>query len=92
MEMFSKQEYKEALHTGVYSVTFTKADGTTREMLCTLKEEFLPEVNPDTASSRKENDDVVNVWDVEKDGWRSFRIDSVISFEPYYEPLEMQGN
>jgi hypothetical protein len=92
MEMFSKQEYKEALSTDIYNVTFTKADGTTREMLCTLKEEFLPEVNPDTASSRKENDDVVNVWDVEKDGWRSFRIDSVISFEPYYEPLEMQGN
>jgi hypothetical protein len=91
MEMFSKQEYQEALFGGVFNVTFTKADGTTRQMLCTLREEFLPEVNPDNASSRKENDDVVNVWDVEKDGWRSFRIDSVISFEPHFEPEEMQG-
>lgn len=84
MEMFSKTEYKEALQNGVYDVKFIKADGTERVMTCTLMPSFLPEntVNEE-ATPRKENDNVISVWDLEKFGWRSFRIDSVISFNPY---------
>jgi len=38
--------------------------------------------NGDTAKRevKSRNDNVLAVWDVENKGWRSFRIDSVISF------------
>ena len=55
-------------------VVFTKKDGTERTMKCTLMEKFLPEtVDPD----RPRNDETLAVYDLEKEGWRSFRWDSV---------------
>lgn len=81
--MLSKAELKEKLSQSVAKVIFNKSDGTLREMRCTLMSEFLPakkelteEVKP-----RKQNDDVVAVWDLDKESWRSFRLDSIVSFE-----------
>jgi hypothetical protein len=56
---------------------FTKSDGTERELLCTLKEEFIGEYEKKTERVKKENPDVMSVWDLENNGWRSFRLDSV---------------
>jgi hypothetical protein len=49
-------------------------------MICTLNEGAID--NGDTAKRevKSRNDNVLAVWDVENKGWRSFRIDSVISF------------
>lgn len=58
-------------------MTFTKNDGTEREMECTLKEEFIQQYEKKTDRVRKENEDVLSVWDLENNGWRSFRVDSV---------------
>jgi len=66
------------MHENVWSVIFTKVDGTERHMRCTLMEEYLPEHNSeDNKKVRKENPDVVAVWDLDKNAWRSFRVDSV---------------
>jgi hypothetical protein len=46
-------------------------------MLCTLREEFIQQYEKKTERVRQENLDVMSVWDLEKSGWRSFRIDSV---------------
>ena len=62
---------------GKAKVTFTKSDGTEREMLCTLREEFIRQYEKKTERIRQENLDVMSVWDLERGGWRSFRIDSV---------------
>lgn len=64
-------------------VTFTKSDGTEREMLCTLREDVIQSTEKKTDRTKKENLDVMSVWDVEKNAWRSFRLDSVkqIGFE-----------
>lgn len=61
-------------------VSFTKVDGTERTMFCTLNEAVLPP-SPLTESTvrREPNHNVLTVWDVEKDGWRSFRVDGVKS-------------
>lgn len=80
--MMTREELRELLINDVVTVTFTKADGTNRDMLCTLKKELLPivEVTEEKLSkSRKQNPDVMPVWDMEKMAWRSFRIDSVKS-------------
>jgi hypothetical protein len=69
-----------ALSTGVVRLSFKKKDGETREMLCTLNDDLLPKKEVE-AKERKKNPDVLAVWDCEKEGWRSFRIDSIITWD-----------
>jgi hypothetical protein len=73
---------KELLRAGVTEVTFTKANGEIRKMNCTLNPELVPPTEPpsDDARTRKSNPDVQVVWDVDKQAWRSFRLDSIIEF------------
>lgn len=78
----NRDEIIEKLKTGVFSVKFTTTTGAVRVMLATLNEAHLPPrppVDPDKpVKPRKENLDVVPVFDTEAGGWRSFRVDSVI--------------
>ena len=63
-------------------VTFRKVDGTERVMNCTLMEGQIPAVSKDeTTSKHKISPAVVVAYDLDKNGWRSFRHDSVISVE-----------
>jgi hypothetical protein len=70
----TRAEIKDILTQYVANVVFTKVDGSTRVMKCTLISAFLP---PLEGSSNKRSDKVLPVWDLEADAWRSFRIDSV---------------
>ena len=76
-----REQLKNLLKENVLSVVFVKKDGTERTMLCTLKPDLLPvqEVTEDT-KERKENLDILQVYDTENSGWRSFRLDSIITF------------
>lgn len=68
------------LHTDVVTVTFTKKDGSERVMRCTLQEEFLPAQDVKDIKEgkvRNKSEEVVAVWDLEKESWRSFRLDSI---------------
>ena len=72
---------KSILNTGPVQVTFTKKDGTERVMKCTTKWSHIPEEKqPIGESTLPENRDVLRVYDLENDGWRSFRVDGVKSF------------
>jgi hypothetical protein len=66
-------------------VTFTKKDGTTRDMQCTLAESKVPEdKRPKSEGAPSETSgSAVRVFDTEKQEWRSFRWDSVtkVSFD-----------
>lgn len=75
----NKHELKEIIQNGVVTVIFTKADGTERTMKCTLLPEYLPQQGQFLveSSNRKENNAVLSVWDIDANGWRSFRLDSV---------------
>ena len=85
-----KENYQRVLRSGVCEVVFTKANGDERQMVCTLHPSFLPEIeesdNPDKKSSN-ETDDVITVWDTEADGWRRFRIDSLVQPPEIVEAL-----
>ena len=70
------------LKEGVCEVVFTKVNGDKRTMLCTLSSEVLPEAVTSTSTPTTVNEEVVKCFDVEAKGWRSYRVDSVISFEP----------
>ena len=62
-------------------VIFKKKDGTLREMKCSLKAGVVPPATKEDPASQKKvrtiSDEVCVVYDVEKEGWRSFRWDSV---------------
>lgn len=82
--MLSKTELKENLTKSVAKVVFNKSDGTVRMMNCTLISEFLPEKRLDESVRhvpRRENDEVLAVWDIDSNGWRSFNVNSVIEVE-----------
>ena len=59
-------------------ITFTKVNGDERIMDCTLQEHMIPETNE---SNRKQNEEVLPVFDINKGEWRSFRLDSVTNIE-----------
>jgi hypothetical protein len=66
-------------------VTFTKKDGTGRDMRCTLVQSRIPADRiPTTTKSLEEETDsqtsgsAVRVFDTEISDWRSFRWDSVV--------------
>ena len=78
----NRDELTSILTKNVATITFTKKDGTSRDMICTLREDILPPeflngTEQMEKKSRKSNPDVLPVWDVEKKAWRSFRVDSV---------------
>lgn len=80
--VFSKKDVdsiKKQLHEKVCKVVFTKVNGDTRVMHCTLNPDMLPE-ETESSRAKKENDSVQAVYDVEAKGWRSFRWDSLTSF------------
>ena len=59
------------------TVKFVKKDGSEREMLCTLNEGKIPAEKAPKGVERTTSDDVVPVFDIENQGWRSFRWDSI---------------
>jgi len=77
-DTLSKSNIKNMLNTDIVNVKFKKADGSERLMKCTLLEGWVKEYEKKTEKTRKVSEDTINVWDVEKDGWRSFRYDSII--------------
>ncbi len=75
----------EALKNHECTVTFTKVNGETRVMPCTLKEGVIPrspaEVASKSTTKRQENQNVVSVWCLDKREWRSFRVDNVVDLQ-----------
>ena len=59
-------------------ITFTKVNGEERVMDCSLQEHIIP---PTKAKNRKENEEVLPVFDINKGEWRSFRMDSITNIE-----------
>jgi hypothetical protein len=78
-ENTSKENINRLLKDAVIAVKFKKTDGTERLMRCTLLADRIVAHEKKTDREKKINEDVVSVWDVEKEGWRSFRYDSVIA-------------
>ena len=76
----NRKEMKDALQNQICVVEFVKVNGDSRTMVCTLKESLLPENVSIVVPPKQENEDVLATWDVQAEGWRSFRIDSVKSF------------
>ena len=76
----TREWIKSILKEGIADVTFIKKDGSTRVMKCTLKETLIPK--PEITEPVKVvdwSDEAQRVYDIEVQGWRSFRWDSIKS-------------
>jgi len=86
-------DLKRVLSNSTMVVTFKKQNGEERVMRCTLQEGIIPPATridespwatTDPLSQKKVravNKEVLPVWDVEKEQWRSFRLDSITNIE-----------
>jgi hypothetical protein len=79
--MFDRDIVLNDLRNNVIEVTFTKVNGEERIMRCTLRPDLLPKTFTEETEQEKkfhnENLNTIAAWDVQKGGWRSFRMDSV---------------
>ena len=77
-----KQWIKDSLADSQVVVEFTKLNGDYRKMSCTLAKGYVPEAKKDDPLTQKKvrklNEEVCVVWDMNAEGWRSFRWDTVI--------------
>ena len=88
--MVTKEKLKDILKQNVVSISFKKVDGSDRKMLCSLKEDILPAVEAKQPTKKKpENENVLPVWDLEKNAFRSFRIDSLTDYSILKEGYEL---
>jgi uncharacterized protein YccT (UPF0319 family) len=80
-----KSWLKGLLHEGPVTITFTKVDGSERVMQCSLKSDLLPPivvaveegVELPVKKERKVNPEVVAVFDLEKQDWRSVKYETI---------------
>ena len=66
----------------IVRVKFTKKNGDERLMVCTTNHAAIPwEHQPKGEMYRAEPENQIRVYDLEKQGWRSFLVESVTSIE-----------
>jgi hypothetical protein len=79
------QWLRKVLSKNIYEVTFTKIDGETRVMPCTLDEQHLqrqPESQlREVRAQRELNPATLSVYCTDKTAWRSFRVMNLISIK-----------
>ncbi|MDB4786103.1 SH3 beta-barrel fold-containing protein [bacterium] len=66
----------EQLKSEIINITFTKVDGSTRNMKATLSENEIPSASSGS-TTKKSPETSQAVWDTEVNGWRSFKWDSI---------------
>jgi hypothetical protein len=78
--MIDQEHLKTLLRERVIDVTFTKKDGSERQIRCTTSDTYIPTEYAPKGTGRAMNDDVQPVFEVDANQWRSFRYDSVLQY------------
>ena len=78
------ERLRKELHENVIDIKFLKKNGEERAMKCTWNMDFIPKADQPAADTgeakpkKEKNENLLVVYDVEKEGWRSFNADSLI--------------
>lgn len=79
---YDREQLMNELKRSVVEVTFTKVNGEQRIMHATLDPRFLPQNTNynhlEEQHAKPEHVNIIACWDMQAQGWRSFRVDSVI--------------
>lgn len=78
--MEAYETLRKHLAAGWVNVNFKKINGEKRAMVCTTNPELIPAEQLSEGAGRKVNPDVVAAWDLNAEGWRSFRLDRVRAY------------
>ena len=80
----TRNEMIEQLQVQKCRVVFKKINGEERNMVCTLMDDVLPPAKKDEPLTQKKvravNENTIVAWDVNKQAFRSFRVENVVSF------------
>jgi len=82
--MFNYDEIVGRLRDGVLQVTFDKVNGEQRIMPCTLQTDYMPDMSESKVNQVDEfsvNKSVIRAFAIDKQSWRSFRVDNVKAIE-----------
>lgn len=79
--IFTRDGLIDMLRSNIVTVTFTKVNGDERVMTCTLLSEHIPNapITNGEVVVKQTTSNTVSVWDINANGWRSFRIENVKS-------------
>lgn len=76
-----KQGIVDALREGKVHLQFKKVNGDLRNMVATLHTDYIPESDiPAEGKERVTNEEIVVLYDLEVNGWRSFRTENLIEY------------
>lgn len=75
----TREQMVEALRSKECRVVFNKINGEQRDMVCTLNTQMIPE-EKQPKTGKEYNTAVIRAFDVNKQEFRSFRVENVISF------------
>ena len=84
-----KESLKSILQKHIVKLNFTKADGSQRIMTCSLREDIIKPYDKKTEKTKKPNEKVLAVWDIDKEAFRSFKIESLIDYQVIQEGYEL---
>lgn len=80
------EEIVQTLRENTVKLSFTKVkDGGIREMTATLRSDMIPSdkvPSTDANAKTEKNQVAVRVFDLDLNDWRSFRVDSLLTFSP----------
>lgn len=79
--IFTRDGLIDTLRHNIVTVTFTKVNGDERVMTCTLLSEHIPNapITNGEVVVKQTSSNTVSVWDINANGWRSFRVENVKS-------------
>jgi len=83
----AKETLRGLLRAGIWTVKFTKKDGTESVMECTLDPQHLPKPDPVLITEAPRTKDteaphLLHVYAVDRQGWRSFIVPNVLEVTP----------
>ncbi|MEM4261303.1 MAG: SH3 beta-barrel fold-containing protein, partial [Candidatus Woesearchaeota archaeon] len=79
--MFTRCVLKQTLLENVCNIEFKKINGDIRKIKCTLKPDLVKHNEKENKRKKIENLDVIAVFDLDKQDWRAFRIENIISIK-----------
>lgn len=76
----SEEDLQSLLRKNIVEVDFTKLDGDKRIMKCTKSFDIIP-VENQPKSDKESKKGIITVWDLNAQGWRSFKYDRLNSIK-----------
>ena len=81
IQVVGRQRLVDILKDKIVIINFIKKDGSPRAMNCTLIPELI-DTTPSYSTPREYGPlDIITVWDLEAQGWRSVKPETIISVE-----------